>query len=1246
MTPDGTEIVSGSSDGSVRIWDRHTGEPRAPLTGHTGAVLTVAVTPDGTEIVSGSEDGSVRIWDRHTGEPRAPLTGHTSRVLAVAVTPDGTEIVSGSQDGSVRIWDRHTGEPRAPLTGHTSGVWAVAVTPDGTEIVSGSADGSVRIWDRRTGEPRAPLTGHTGRVLAVAVTPDGTEIVSGGSDGSVRIWDRHTGEPRAPLTGHTSRVLTVAVTPDGTEILSGSEDGSAQIWDRHTGEPRAPLTGHTSRVWAVAVTPDGTEIVSGSADGSVRIWDRHTGTPAHSRTGEPRAPLTGHTSAVRAVAVTPDGTEILSGSEDGSVRIWDRHTGEPRAPLTGHTGAVWAVAVTPDGTDIVSGGEDGSVRIWDRRTGEPRAPLTGHTSRVLAVAVTPDGTEIVSGSEDGSVRIWDRHTGEPRAPLTGHTDRVRAVAVTPDGTEIVSVGDDGSVRIWNMATGRYVRGTGVGGAGKAGQLAGLASDNPAVDDRLDLGGEVAMLAELASAIATEPPLSIGLLGEWGTGKSSFMRQVELRVNTLADASAANLGASEFVASVAQVSFNAWHYSDTYVWSGIVENLFQGLAGASSPVEATELAVGPAQAAELKQLLTREELAERQITGSLNRLSSAPASLRQLMVGHMAFVSARQFWRDLKAHKVLVFISAAAVALALVATIVLQHFVVAWMVAIVSVFGPLLLALSKVTGGVKAQWSRARSEVPKRLEEQRVEVQRRVADLRGRLAVVDGALRLQGFLEGRKIDESYMKYRGLLWLVHRDLLRLNDELSVANRLWAASRSRERPPLQRIVLYVDDLDRCPPSRVVEVLEAIHLLLAIPLFVVFVAVDPRWLLLSLESHYAALLKDVESDHGAGIVEAATPLDYLDKIFQIPFALRPMGADRAASLPRVAGPRSRAAGGASNGANGGARRGRRTRHRDLGASAGRARFGSGSFSTRRAGRSRHILRNAGRRTRRGRTPEPGAAGLAHSTKRAGFHPIARSYRVNPTVGKEARQRLPTHTDRHSRRRPCKLRGRRQRRPLPGRAHPRRHFGRATRVRANALSCHQGRNGFRHQSTCGQSDPKDRPSGQRGVAGDPPRSRGSRGAGRGRICYHFVCLCPVGAESRTFQLPHSRLPDRGARRGRRHHVPEVNNRCPSGAKSARPLRRSRRNLIPTPADPRPANMHVESPWSGWRLFTVAQTAAWLGVSRSTIYRMLNTGRLPLTEFTIGNELRLSRRQLTAWLDQTPGAPTTQPPTRSSMHRR
>jgi hypothetical protein len=98
----------------------------------------------------------------------------------------------------------------------------------------------------------------------------------------------------------------------------------------------------------------------------------------------------------------------------------------------------------------------------------------------------------------------------------------------------------------------------------------------------------------------------------------------------------------------------------------------------------------------------------------------------------------------------------------------------------------------------------------------------------------------------------------------------------------------PPIQRIILYIDDLDRCQPERVVEILEAIHLLLFFPLFVVVVAVDPRWLRHSLSQHYPATL-----DAGGGpaltngrlkLSTFSTPQDYLEKIFQIPFALRPV--------------------------------------------------------------------------------------------------------------------------------------------------------------------------------------------------------------------------------------------------------------------------------------------------------------------------------------------------------------------------
>ena len=86
--------------------------------------------------------------------------------------------------------------------------------------------------------------------------------------------------------------------------------------------------------------------------------------------------------------------------------------------------------------------------------------------------------------------------------------------------------------------------------------------------------------------------------------------------------------------------------------------------------------------------------------------------------------------------------------------------------------------------------------------------------------------------------------------------------------------------RIVLYIDDLDRCPPEKVVQVLQAIHLLLTFPLFVVFVAVDVRWLQQSLQHHYEGHFGDGKQPGGSGRPLAS---DYLEKIFQIPYWVRP---------------------------------------------------------------------------------------------------------------------------------------------------------------------------------------------------------------------------------------------------------------------------------------------------------------------------------------------------------------------------
>jgi len=67
-------------------------------------VSSVAFSPDGTKIVSGSYDQTVKIWNASGGDAITTLTEHINDVTSVAFSPDGTKIISGSVDTTVKIW--------------------------------------------------------------------------------------------------------------------------------------------------------------------------------------------------------------------------------------------------------------------------------------------------------------------------------------------------------------------------------------------------------------------------------------------------------------------------------------------------------------------------------------------------------------------------------------------------------------------------------------------------------------------------------------------------------------------------------------------------------------------------------------------------------------------------------------------------------------------------------------------------------------------------------------------------------------------------------------------------------------------------------------------------------------------------------------------------------------------------------------------------------------------------------------
>ncbi|KAJ7210182.1 WD40-repeat-containing domain protein [Mycena pura] len=456
FSPNGRQMISGSDDETIRIWDTVTGaQVGEPLKGHNSWVRAVAFSPDGRNIASGANDQTIRIWDSESGVGVGkPLTGHSDTVCSVAFSPDGRKILSGSFDQTMRIWDSETGALLAEPFKHSSPVYSVAFSPDGQQIVSASND-IIRLWDSKTGEPFRDLwTGdHDQWVTSVTFSPNGRQIAAGITY-SLHLWDLATGELREyPLPQHHGVINSVAFSPDGRWIASGSGGGTVCLWDLETGAlVEEPLTEHQASVEAVAFSPDGRQFASGSVDQTICIWDSETAATVG-------PPLTGHRDMVWSVAFSPDGRQIVSGSTDTTIQLSEAVSGERVGELlTGHSDQVTSVSFSPDGKQIVSGSYDLTIRIWDSETGAPVGePLTGHHYSVESVAFSPDGKRIVSGSVDTTIRIWDSKTGtQVGQPLTGHHNIVFSVAFSPDGRHIVSGARDNTIRIWDSKTGEAV----------------------------------------------------------------------------------------------------------------------------------------------------------------------------------------------------------------------------------------------------------------------------------------------------------------------------------------------------------------------------------------------------------------------------------------------------------------------------------------------------------------------------------------------------------------------------------------------------------------------------------------------------------------------------------------------------------------------------------------------------------------------------------------------------------------------
>ncbi|XP_075388940.1 small ribosomal subunit protein RACK1-like [Tenrec ecaudatus] len=280
-------ILSASRDKTIIMWkltrdESNYGIPQRALRGHSHFVSNVVISSDGQFALSGSWDGTLRLWDLTMGTTTRRHVGHTKDVLSAAFSSDNWQIVSGSRDKTIKLWNT-LGVCKCTVQDESHSEWVsrVRFSPNSSNpiIVSCGWDKLVKVWNLANCKLKTNHIGHTGYLNTVTVSPDGSLCASGGKDGQAMLWDLNEGKHLYTLDG--GDIINALCFSPNRYWLCAATDPSIKIWDLEgkiivdelkqeviSTSSKAKSPQCTSLTWSA----DGQTLFAGYTDNLVRVW--------------------------------------------------------------------------------------------------------------------------------------------------------------------------------------------------------------------------------------------------------------------------------------------------------------------------------------------------------------------------------------------------------------------------------------------------------------------------------------------------------------------------------------------------------------------------------------------------------------------------------------------------------------------------------------------------------------------------------------------------------------------------------------------------------------------------------------------------------------------------------------------------------------------------------------------------------------------------------------------------------------
>jgi len=396
-------IAVGLLSRDIIILDGITGNQLAILSGHTGSVRSSTFSPDGTSLVSGSQDQTVKFWDVQTGGVIKTFYGHTDWVLSVSISADCTTIASGSDDKTIRLWDIWTRECHCVIKQQNPVVHIRFSPTNSRHLISGSG-GKVWKWDVDGHLINPP---HNGSHIAFSsdstqfVSCQGAAVMIRNSDSGAVVTEFHVmkGDTHCPCFSPNDRLIAAA---DGN---------TAYIWDISSSGPYIVETfaEHTSNITSLAFSSP-SFLVSSSTDHSIKFW-QISASPTNPIVADPKSTSLASAPIMSITLQTKEGI-VISNDSDGVVRTWDISTGLCKASFQ-------TPANNPHQCDvrlinnrlILAWQVDQKIHIWDVGKGETLQIVNGTQDNVDDLRISGDGSKLFC-LYWRFIQAWSIWTGE------------------------------------------------------------------------------------------------------------------------------------------------------------------------------------------------------------------------------------------------------------------------------------------------------------------------------------------------------------------------------------------------------------------------------------------------------------------------------------------------------------------------------------------------------------------------------------------------------------------------------------------------------------------------------------------------------------------------------------------------------------------------------------------------------------------------------------------------------------------